>query len=129
MRSIKPDNNDYWDTTGIVHGRQRLSDTLDYSLRTWDKLHGNYMSDFNSRTITVKDGGVYLFINSHVIVNSVILIFTWVSGSEVQILKLAENNVNGNSIPTVSLSGDQLTITANGPCRGYLYELSDMSSI
>ena len=121
MRSVKLNNNDYLDSTGIVHDRAQLSDIIAYSLRTWNENLSSPLNDRSTMTRTVRNNGVYLYVNSHITLNCVLLVMTWVGGNTVQVLQLASSN--SDAIPNFSLRGHQLTITAPGNSRGYLIDL------
>ena len=129
-KSVKPTNNVYLDSSGITHNRELLSNIINHSLKTDNKTYVSRIGDFETQTFTVRNGGVYLYINSHVLVNCVMLIFTWTGNNIVKVLKIASFSSNSNDpIPTLSLNGNQLTITANSECRGYLYDFMNQMSV
>ena len=127
-KSIKLKNDIYLNSNSIVHNREKVSDIISSSLRT--KISDNRLSDNETKTFTVRNGGVYLYINSHILSNCVLFIFTWTSNNVARVLEVASNSTDGsNPLPTLTLNGNELTIKANGHCRGYLYDILNQSSV
>jgi len=125
-RALKPKNNDYIDSTGVVYNKK----TLDTILSTDEtnisnilaksilKLDGFYLGDYSTKAITLKANRVYLFFNTHTDVRCIILLTTYAGNTDI-IYKS-----NDLAVPTITHSGTSYTFKINYACRGYLYELS-----
>lgn len=88
------------------------------------QINKNSIGDYGTHTFKIEKPCAYLYINSHVFMRCMVFITVY------------ENTVNMDTIftsdpvavPKVTLSGDDLTITAQNISRAYLYKLNNVRS-
>lgn len=116
-KSIKLKDNNYWDSTGIVHNKKLLSNILsDLYLKQVDI--GGMITDKKTKTVTIEDDRTYLFINSHLYQLSM-YIFQGYSTAGFKSVQICGENTG--DITFKRNSATSVTITAGGQCRGRLY--------
>lgn len=121
-KSIKLKNNNFLDTSGITHNRDILKYFL--FLRQLPTQNGSYdaMGDRGTYTFTISYPKVYLYVNTHIYMRSIILI-TCLNNSTMSVDTLFTSS--GSAVPTITKSGTTLTIVNPGNARANLYDITN----
>lgn len=139
MKLVKPQNDTYIDSSGIMHNKKKLSEVLNIATATTNglmssndkefldnsvkikkvKLFPNF-SDNSTISYTILNNYTYIFINQHPIHFGGIIF-----NVSKETKKITQANLFGNS--QVDITQDnannylELTFKANNQCDGYLY--------
>ena len=128
-KSIKLQNNTYWDSASITHNKKILKEKLnDIDINLNDKLSASRslvrlqwsMGDESTGSVNIDLNYAYLLINSHIYHRSISLITTHSNMIHQDVIFESDKA----STPTVTLSESTLTITSLRQARIYLYKLA-----
>ena len=92
--------------------------------RSFAKKLNFELRDSETKTINIENPCVYLYINSHIHYRC--MLFITIYESTINVDTIFKNDAG--AVPTITLSGNTLTITASKPSRGYLYKLNNIKS-
>ena len=125
-KSIKLKNDTYIDASGVTYERGTLKNKFDNELKTYNYTK-NYIADSTTRTFKISTGEVFLYINSHIAQRCILLITIWKASNIVRIDTIYKSS--DNAVPTITFSGETLSITQPSMSRGYLYELTGQHAV